>query len=136
MRINKTSENKVKYYFLLFLFRKKNSRPEVVPEEGLGRVRHLSGHSGSRSHSSQEGLLFAGLGLFHGVRPDEVSYSFVPTLFIQTKLEDNTLNQLINYSGTIMLNFQFVIARVKFLLIFEMCYLSIAHECIRGGHSM
>ena len=29
-----------------------------------------------------------------------------------------------------MLNFQFVIAKVKFLLIFEMWYLSFAHECI------
>ncbi|GFO03313.1 Cdk5 and abl1 enzyme substrate 1 [Plakobranchus ocellatus] len=47
----------------------KNKRSE---EEG--RMRHLSGHSGSRSHSSQEGLLF--LGLMHGTRQEEeVSYS-------------------------------------------------------------
>ncbi|KAI8774350.1 CDK5 and ABL1 enzyme substrate 1-like isoform X3 [Biomphalaria glabrata] len=39
-----------------------------------GRVRHLSGHSGSRSHSSQEGLLF--VGLQHGAKQEEeVSYS-------------------------------------------------------------
>ncbi|CAL1532284.1 unnamed protein product [Lymnaea stagnalis] len=45
------------------------SRPE---EEG--RVRHLSGHSASRSHSSQEGLLF--VGLQHGAKQEEeVSYS-------------------------------------------------------------
>ncbi|CAG5119506.1 unnamed protein product [Candidula unifasciata] len=38
------------------------------------RQRHMSGHSGSRSYSSQEGLLFAGLQ--HGAKLDEeVSYS-------------------------------------------------------------
>lgn len=50
-----------------------NSQAGLRSEEE-SRVRHLSGHSGSRSHSSQEGLLF--LGLMHGARPDEeVSYS-------------------------------------------------------------
>ncbi|XP_012936073.1 CDK5 and ABL1 enzyme substrate 1 isoform X4 [Aplysia californica] len=50
-----------------------SQRPDTVPEEG--RVRHLSGHSGSRSHSSQEGLLF--VGLQHGAsrQDEEVSYS-------------------------------------------------------------
>ncbi|XP_059147641.1 CDK5 and ABL1 enzyme substrate 2-like isoform X7 [Physella acuta] len=43
-------------------------------QEEESRVRHLSGHSGSRSHSSQEGLLF--VGLQHGAKQEEeVSYS-------------------------------------------------------------
>ncbi|GFR65213.1 CDK5 and ABL1 enzyme substrate 1 [Elysia marginata] len=50
-----------------------NSQAGLRSEEE-NRVRHLSGHSGSRSHSSQEGLLF--LGLMHGTRQEEeVSYS-------------------------------------------------------------
>ncbi|XP_059147636.1 CDK5 and ABL1 enzyme substrate 2-like isoform X2 [Physella acuta] len=48
---------------------------QVTPrQEEESRVRHLSGHSGSRSHSSQEGLLF--VGLQHGAKQEEeVSYS-------------------------------------------------------------
>ena len=42
-----------------------------------------------------------------------------------------TLNQLNNYSITVMLNFQFEILSFKFLLIFELCYLPFTHECIR-----
>ncbi|BFY99818.1 hypothetical protein BsWGS_02858 [Bradybaena similaris] len=46
--------------------------PQRADDEG--RQRHLSGHSGSKSYSSQEGLLFAGLQ--HGAKLDEeVSYS-------------------------------------------------------------
>ena len=65
-------------------------------------------------------------------------YCFLTTgvwvLLMCLKLSFFTLNQLNNYSGTIMLNFQFVIARVKFLLILEMCCLSFAHECRYSSH--